>query len=122
MRLGLVGPSWPFRGGIARATTAAAAALDARGELAAFLTPIRQYPGWLYPGRGDVDEFACSRLPCARAAFAVLEPWTWPRLRRALREDAPDALVLPYWSWAWAPLAVTLASWRVAPLIVIAHN
>lgn len=122
MRLGLVGPSWPFRGGIARTTTAAAAALDARGELAAFLTPIRQYPGWLYPGAGDLDEGACPRLACARPTYAVLEPWTWPRLRRALREAAPDAVVLPYWSWAWAPLAVTLASWRVAPLIVIAHN
>jgi glycosyltransferase involved in cell wall biosynthesis len=118
----LVGPSWPFRGGIARTTTAAAATLDARGELAAFLTPIRQYPTWLYPGRADVDEAACSRLPRARAAFAVLEPWTWPGLRRALREAAPDAVVMPYWSWVWAPLVVTLASWRVAPLVIIAHN
>jgi glycosyltransferase involved in cell wall biosynthesis len=120
--LALVGPSWPLRGGIARTTTALAAALSARGTLAGFFVPIRQYPGVLYPGRRDTDPNACPRLPEAQPCYHVLEPWTWGRLRRRLREAKPDALVLPYWTSAWAPLFWYLARAATTPVIAIVHN
>jgi glycosyltransferase involved in cell wall biosynthesis len=119
-RLAIVGPSWPLRGGIARTTTALAGALG--GDLAAFLTPRRQYPAWLYPGHRDFDEGACPRLATADRCFAVLEPWTWPAVRRRLAAARPDAIVVPYWTWAWAPLTLRVASWRLAPLVVVVHN
>lgn len=97
-------------------------ALATRGTLAAFLVPRRQYPRWLYPGGRDVDERACPRLEQAAPSFSVLEPWTWGRLRRMLRAASPDAIVMPYWTWAWAPLDVRLLAWRAAPVIAIVHN
>ena len=112
--LALVGPSWPLRGGIARTTTALAFALSARKTLAGFFVPIRQYPGLLYPGRRDTDPGACPRLADAQACYHVLEPWTWGRLHRRLRAANPDALVLPYWTSAWAPLFWFLARSAVA--------
>jgi glycosyltransferase involved in cell wall biosynthesis len=121
-RLALVGPSWPFRGGIARTTTALAAALHERGSLAAFLVARRQYPAWLYPGGRDVDPGACPRFTYARPAFAVLEPWTWRELRRVLRECRPDAIVAPYWTWAWAPLFRATLGAGGAPPVAIVHN
>jgi glycosyltransferase involved in cell wall biosynthesis len=120
--LALVGPSWPLRGGIARATTALAAALSARGRLAGFFVPIRQYPGALYPGRRDTDANACPRLPEAQPCFHVLEPWTWGRLRRRLRAADSDALVLPYWTSAWAPLFWFVAHSAEVPVIAVVHN
>jgi glycosyltransferase involved in cell wall biosynthesis len=120
-RLALIGPSHPFRGGIARTTTALAAALAARGALAAFLTPRRQYPRWLYPGGADVDPRACPALDSAQACFGVLEPWTWPGLHRRASMTAADAVVVPYWTWAWAPLARAVASWG-RPLFSVVHN
>jgi glycosyltransferase involved in cell wall biosynthesis len=120
--LALVGPSWPLRGGIARTTTALAAALSARGTLAGFFVPIRQYPGALYPGRRDTDPNACPRLPEAQPCFHVLEPWTWGRLRRRLREACPGALVLPYWTSAWAPLSWFVARSAEVPVIAVVHN
>jgi glycosyltransferase involved in cell wall biosynthesis len=120
-RLVLIGPSHPFRGGIARTTTALAGALAARGALAAFLTPRRQYPRWLYPGGADVDPRACPRLDLAERCYGVLEPWTWRTLRRRIDAAAPDALVIPYWTWAWAPLVRAVASWG-RPVISVAHN
>mgnify|MGYP001207866102 CR=1 FL=1 len=121
-RLALVGPSWPFRGGIARTTTELAAELERRGTLAAFLTPRRQYPGWLYPGGGDRDPAACPRLGVAQPCFAVLEPWTWAGAGRRLRAAAPAALVLPYWTWAWAPLHVYLVRRSRCPVVAVVHN
>ncbi len=121
-RLALVGPSWPFRGGIARTTTELAAELERRGTLAAFLTPRRQYPGWLYPGGGDRDPAACPRLGVAHRCFAVLEPWTWRGLRRRLQAASPTALILPYWTWAWAPLHVYLLRRCGYPAVAVVHN
>jgi glycosyltransferase involved in cell wall biosynthesis len=109
--LALIGPSYPFRGGIARTTTALAAGIGARGALGAFLTPLRQYPRWLYPGGADIDPRACPRLESAVRCFGVFEPWTWPALRRLAAAAAPDAVVVPYWTWAWAPLVRAVTSW-----------
>lgn len=121
-RLLLVGPSWPLRGGIARTTTFLARELEARGALAGFLTPVRQYPRWLYPGAHDVDPDSCPRLQVARPCFGVLEPWTWPRLLKAARSARGEALVLPYWTWAWGPIEAWLASRLRLPLVTIVHN
>jgi glycosyltransferase involved in cell wall biosynthesis len=122
MTMALVGPSWPLRGGIARTTTSLAVALNARGSLAGFFVPVRQYPGALYPGRRDTDPQACPRLPEAQACYHVLEPWTWRHLLSSLRTAAPAALVVPYWTAAWAPLFWFLARSRVAPMIAVVHN
>lgn len=117
-----MGPGWPLRGGIARTTSFLAGALHARRELAGYLVPRRQYPRWLYPGGRDEDPAACPRFPFAEPAFSVLEPWSWAPLRRRLRALAPDAIVMPYWTWAWAPVVRFVAAGRVAPMIAIAHN
>jgi len=118
----LVGPSWPLRGGIARTTTTLASTLDARGELAAFFVPRRQYPAWLYPGRRDTDASACPRLPLAKSCFSVMAPWSWLRLARRLRLLEARALVLPYWTAAWAPLDLFLARFTPLPIVSVVHN
>ncbi len=121
-RLVLVGPSWPLRGGIAGTTTALAAALAARGSLGGFCVPVRQYPAFVYPGARDADPGACPRLAAAEASFGVLEPWTWPRLASRVRTLEPDAVVLPYWTAAWAPLELFLLTRRIAPVVAVVHN
>ncbi len=122
VRLALVGPSWPLRGGIARTTTALATALESRGSLAGFFSPVRQYPALLFPGRSDTDPDACPRLPYARSCFGVFEPWTWPGLASRLRALRPDALVVPFWTAAWAPLEVFLTGRDIAPAVAVVHN
>lgn len=122
LRLALVGPSWPWRGGIAATTTALAASLARRGTLAYFSVPIRQYPRLLFPGRDDRDPNACPRLPAADPCFGVLEPWSWLKVVRRVRAASPDALVVPYWTWAWAPLLALTAAAARCPCIGVVHN
>ncbi len=121
MRLVLVGPSWPFRGGIARTTTALAHALWERGSLAAFLTPVRQYPGWLYPGEADQDEKACPKLAIAERCFSLFGPGSWRRLAQRLAGTGADALVVPFWTAAWVPLTLYLTRQRL-PVFGVVHN
>ncbi|MFH1177890.1 MAG: glycosyltransferase [Acidobacteriota bacterium] len=121
-RIALVGPSWPYRGGISRTTTQLALALERRGSLAAFLVASRQYPRFLYPGTRDIDPHACPRLPFAQPCFGVLQPLSWRRLLRSLRAAAPDAVALPFWTWAWTGMELCLQHGRVGPVVGIIHN
>lgn len=121
MRVLVVGPSWPFRGGIARTTTSLAEALARCGTLAGFCVPRRLYPRWLYPGAGDRDEAACPRLPQAKPCFSLFDPVSWRTLRRTVEEAAPEALVVPHWTAAWTPLELFLARQRV-PVFGVVHN
>ncbi len=125
MRLLILGPGHPFRGGIARTTTDLVLALRERGHRVEFFTPYRQYPGWLYPGVGDRDPDACARVEGARSILAPLSPLAWAGLRRQARDVGAEVWILPYWTWAWAPwwrfLLTGLPPDR-PPAVAIAHN
>ena len=123
MRLTVFGPGYPFRGGIARATTALVSSLGNRGHDVQFLTPRRQYPRWLYPGISDRDPDACPALDCASSVLDPLDPITWRRARRRAEEHRADAWVVPYWTWAWAGLWSSLLRGRRRPAAVaVVHN
>jgi glycosyltransferase involved in cell wall biosynthesis len=123
MRLIVFGPGHPFRGGIARATTELAGTLDDRGHEVLFLTPRRQYPKWLYPGRSDRDPESCRHLDCAVSVLDPLDPISWRNARRRALEHHADAWIVPYWTWAWAGLWWSLL--REAsrpPTVAVVHN
>ncbi|NOZ79312.1 MAG: glycosyltransferase family 4 protein [Acidobacteria bacterium] len=123
MRLAVCGPGHPFRGGIAATTTRLVLALEARGHEVAFLTPVRQYPRWLYPGRNDRDPDACPQVDGARPILDPFAPLSYPATRAALYHLGADAWIFPYWTWAWAPLWLfLLAGSGRPPVIAIVHN
>ncbi len=55
MKVAILGPTYPHRGGIAHYTTLLARALAARHELR-ILSFRRLYPGLLFPGTTQFDE------------------------------------------------------------------
>ncbi len=123
MRLVVLGPGHPFRGGIAVTTTGLVEGLRAAGREVLFLTPLRQYPPWLYPGGSDRDPDACPRLEGSEAVLDPFSPLSWWRVvDRAMAWNA-DAWIVPYWTWAWAPFW----SWLLRvpgrpPAVAVIHN
>lgn len=88
-----------------------------------FFTPLRQYPGWLYPGSADRDPEACPEVDGARTILEPLRPWSWSRCLREAVLVGADVWVIPYWTWAWAGLWLTLLGAAGAPPIVaVVHN
>lgn len=128
MRLCLVGPTYPYRGGIAHYTTLLARHLRNSDEHELlFISFSRQYPGWLYRGRTDRDP---SRHPLqAEAEYLLnpLHPLSWWRTLRRIGRWTPDAVVLPWWVPFWAPVWAALGRGiRRLPgdprLLFICHN
>ena len=55
MKITLIGPVFPYRGGIAHFTTLLAKELVQSGNDIQTVSFKKQYPAWLYPGESDKD-------------------------------------------------------------------
>ncbi len=127
MKFVLVGPVYPYRGGIAHYTTMLCRALRERRHEVLMVSFKRQYPSWLYPGRSDKDP---SQQPLlvedARYWIDSLNPLTWLATFWRIRRYRPDALILQWWTTFWAPVWFVLGGlnrlFLRKPLVYICHN
>lgn len=126
MRISLIGPTYPFRGGIAHHTTLLYRHLRARHEVS-FFAFRRQYPGWLFPGRTDRDTSERPLVaPGSEPLLDSMNPLTWLAVARRIVRARPSLVIFPWWSSFWTPHFVTMASLvRRVPgsrLLAICHN
>lgn len=103
MRIALVGPVYPYRGGIAQYTTSLTHHLIQAGHQAEAFSFSRQYPAFLYPGKSDRDPGQPYQPIPAHYLLDPLYPWTWLKTAQAIRTFAPDLLVVQWWVTFWAP-------------------
>lgn len=127
MRIALVGPVYPYRGGIAHYTTMLCQALRERGHDVLPISFKRQYPTWLFPGKSDKDPSA-DPLEVEGTKYWIdsMNPITWVMTSWRTWRYQPDIVVLQWWTTFWAPIWLTLAlTTRFVlrrPLIFICHN
>ncbi|RLE41224.1 glycosyl transferase family 1 [Candidatus Woesearchaeota archaeon] len=123
MKLVLIGPVYPYRGGIAHYTTLLAKHLAERHQVWV-VSFRRQYPKLLFPGRTDRDP--SKRVLKVKAYYILdpLNPLTWWQTTRFICDKAPDGVIMQWWVPFWAP-----AWWVVIKLIkdytkilMICHN
>jgi glycosyltransferase involved in cell wall biosynthesis len=99
LKLAVLGPAPPDRGGIAHQTHLFAKAL---GEnLAGYFSYSRPYPGFLNPRRFDTFENA-EEPPRAAPILDWANPLSWRRSGRAAVESGARAIVAPWWTAFWA--------------------
>ena len=85
LRIALLGPLYPYRGGIAHFTHSLGRRLEARGHTVHPITFARQYPELLFPGR---TQFETSRPADAFDAPRLLDtvnPISWEQTARHIR-------------------------------------
>jgi len=126
MRIGLIGPAFPFRGGIAHYTTLLYRALAERHDVC-FISWSRQYPRLLFPGRSDRDP---SRRPLVAGEVErlidSLDPRTWRSAARRLERHDPQMVIFQWWVAFWAPhfwtISRSLQRRTTARLVFLCHN
>lgn len=126
MRIALIGPAWPYRGGIAHFQAAMARGLRDRGHAVSQVTFRRQYPERLFPGRTQLDEGPPPRdLPLATQTVDSLNPLSWTQTARFVAERGAEVAVLPYWMPFLAPAFGTIARGlrrRGVRVVGVVHN
>lgn len=127
LRIALIGPVYPYRGGIAHYTTLLSRTLRERGNELLLVSFRRQYPRWLYSGTTDKDPSASPLLASdARYWIDSINPFTWLRTLWGLRRHRPQVVVLPWWTAFLAPAWLCLgvgSRWFLRTRVVfICHN
>lgn len=126
MRIAVVGPTYPYRGGIAHYTTLLVRHLRAAGHTVPLYSFTRQYPRWLFPGKTDRDPSSTPlRVEC-EYILDPINPLTWWQLYRRIRTDQPDLLILQWWVPYWTPTLTMLTRWiknnTPVKIAFICHN
>jgi glycosyltransferase involved in cell wall biosynthesis len=124
LRVALLGPAPPDRGGIAHETSHLASELSRLADLSYF-TFSRRYPRRLDPRRFDEAEELGSTA--ARPLLDWRSPRNWKASAHALAQTRPDALLVPWWTAFWGiPLRALLTRFSElaarVPRVLLCHN
>ena len=125
MKFVIVGPTHPFRGGIAQYTTYLHLHLCERHP--SFLVSLsRQYPSLFFPGRSQVDP---SKNPlAARPDYRMdsINPISWIRAASRIRSFHPDIVLFQWWhpflSPAYTSILRYLKGQPHTSTVFICHN
>jgi glycosyltransferase involved in cell wall biosynthesis len=124
MKIAVVGPVYPYRGGIAHYTTILAERLEENHEIQVISYSLL-YPKCLYPGKSDKDPSLAPLKTNARFLINSINPWSWWKTARAIKRFSPDVILIQWWVTFLAPSLGSIsraASKNGLPVIFLVHN
>lgn len=124
-RIVIVGPASPFRGGIATGNDILAEELEKNHQVKIINFTV-QYPNILFPGKTQFHENFPTPPTYNKRLLSSVNPMSWYKIGKLLKEEQPDLIVMRYWMPFFAPALATIA--KIAKknnhtkVIVIADN
>jgi D-inositol-3-phosphate glycosyltransferase len=109
MKVTIIGPAYPLRGGIAHHVFHLKKELSERGHSVQVISFRKLYPDLLFPGRTEFDTSAAKLDANSSAILTSLNPITWARAFKAVKSFAPDVVIFQWWHPFFGPLVGTLA-------------
>jgi glycosyltransferase involved in cell wall biosynthesis len=104
----LLGPAYPYRGGLAAFNERLAYALQAAGHQVTLVTFTLQYPDFLFPGKTQYSEDVAPEGLAIERQINAVNPLNWWKVGRALRKRRPDVVIAAYWMPFMAPCLGTI--------------
>ena len=124
-RFCLIGPTYPYRGGISHYNTCLMRELAKRHEVRA-INFSRLYPGFLFPGKTQLDESATPLAADSERAIDSINPFTWIRTGFRAARMRPDVTLVQWWHPFFAPAMFTICSilrlMRRGKVVFLCHN
>jgi glycosyltransferase involved in cell wall biosynthesis len=96
MKIGILGPATPFRGGIAQFLHNMADELAIEHEVVV-ISFISQYPGFIFPGRSQMEPLS---RDCAYPVYRSLTPYnplTWKSTAQKIISEGIEQLIIKFW-------------------------
>ena len=125
MKIVLIGPTYPFRGGIAHYTTCLNEQLRKRHETL-LISFSRQYPALLFPGRTQEDSSLRYLSTPSEPLLSPFSPPSWRAVVRRVRQFGPRVVVFqwwhPYFGPAYLSIMKRLARERHIDQLFLCHN
>ena len=105
----IVGPAYPFRGGIAHFNNALAMAyskLDFNVQIFSFSL---QYPKFLFPGKSQYENGVAPLGINIYSIINSINPFNWINIARKINNERPEYIIIRYWLPFMAPCLGTIA-------------
>ncbi|WP_035566022.1 glycosyltransferase [Hymenobacter sp. IS2118] len=109
MRVVIIGPAYPLRGGLATYNERLARAFREAGDAVRIVTFSLQYPNFLFPGQ---TQFSTEAEPAdldIEVSLNSVNPLSWLNVGRKLRQEKPDLVVFRFWLPFMGPALGTVA-------------
>lgn len=106
----IVGPAWPYRGGIAAFNERLARQFIEEECTVLLYTFTLQYPSFLFPGTTQFSEDPAPEGLTIRRRFSSVNPISWVKAGREIGREKPDVVVFAYWMSFMAPCFGTIAA------------
>jgi glycosyltransferase involved in cell wall biosynthesis len=114
LRLALISPFFPLKGGIAHFSGLLAAAFRRQGDEVVPIPFKSLYPRWLVPSP--------ELLVAEDARLVLYNPFTWFETIRCLNALKPDVVLVAYWTGLLAPLCFVVRRLTGIKMVVLLHN
>lgn len=125
MKIVIVSPAYPLRGGIANFTSQLYHELSKEHQVSIF-TFKRQYPNIFFPGKTqfevgeDVD-----KIP-SKVEIDSINPFSWNKTANDIINEKPDLVIFKYWlpffSPCYSSIAKQIKKKSQAKLLAVCHN
>ncbi len=108
MKVVILGPAWPYRGGIAAFNEHLARQYMAEGHDVEIVTFTLQYPSFLFPGTTQYSEEPAPEGLNITRKINSINPFSWLRVGFYLRRKRPDLVISAFWLPFMAPCMGTI--------------
>ena len=105
----IIGPAFPFRGGIANFNNALAQEYYDRGDDVTLYSFTLQYPGFLFPGTTQYENGEAPKDLKIKTLINSVNPFNWLNVARKINREKPDYVIIRYWLPFMAPCLGTIA-------------
>lgn len=110
LKIAIIGPAWPYRGGLATFNEYLAQQLSSDGHQVDLHTFSHQYPSFLFPGTTQLTDKPCPEGLHIERSLHAYNPLTWPSTQKKLVRSGYDLAIFRYWIPAMSPVLSSMAS------------
>ena len=120
----IIGPAFPFRGGIANFNNALAQEYQRRGDEVTLYSFSLQYPSFLFPGTTQYEIGVAPKNLKIKTLINSVNPFNWISVASKINKDQPDYVIIRYWLPFMAPCLGSIARLlnKKIKIIAIADN
>ncbi|MES2836619.1 MAG: glycosyltransferase [Bacteroidota bacterium] len=97
MKIVLVGPAHPLRGGIANFNEALAKAFINAGHQCVIYSFSLQYPKLLFPGKTQFDNGPAPKNLTIKTVINSINPLNWISVAAQIKNEKPDIVIVRFW-------------------------
>jgi D-inositol-3-phosphate glycosyltransferase len=109
MKVVIIGPAYPLRGGLATYNERLARAFKEAGDEVRIVTFSLQYPDFMFPGQTQFSTEAGPTDLAIEVSLNSVNPLSWLGVGRRLRREQPDLVVFRFWLPVMGPALGTVA-------------